>query len=191
MLVGSQVDDVGYYAAAICFVWVVVGLLMNFGGLYRLEPIMSPLTYADKIIIAFGTTFLFLLAAAFSLKISTTFSRLWVSCFAATRLRYNAVPPHSCRTRYRSPRRQARVHPQRRHSGRRRAGPTAFHLHRKMQPAFHHGLGSVSGTRIVSLVDVRIRYWTVSITSHRTFAPTKLMTSLLRCHGPQTRRSSE
>ena len=86
ILVGSQVDDVGYYAAAICFVWVVVGLLMNFGGLYRLEPIMTPFTYADKIIIAFGTTFLFLLAAAFSLKISTTFSRLWVCCFAATAL---------------------------------------------------------------------------------------------------------
>ena len=81
-LVGSQVD-VGYYAAAICFVWVVVGLLMHFGGLYRLDPIMAPLSYADKIVIAFGTTFLFLLAAAFSLKISTTFSRLWVSCFAA------------------------------------------------------------------------------------------------------------
>jgi putative colanic acid biosysnthesis UDP-glucose lipid carrier transferase len=83
ILVGSQVDDAGYYAAAICFVWVVVGLLMNFGGLYRLEPIMSPFIYADKIIVAFGTTFLFLLAAAFSLKISTTFSRLWVSTFAA------------------------------------------------------------------------------------------------------------
>ena len=83
MLVGSQAGEVGYYAAAVCFVWVVVGLLMNFAGLYRLEPIMAPLTYADKIIIAFVTTFLFLLAAAFSLKISTTFSRLWVSCFAA------------------------------------------------------------------------------------------------------------
>ena len=83
MLVGSQAGEVGYYAAAVCFVWVVVGLLMNFAGLYRLEPIMAPLTYADKIIIAFVTTFLFLLAAAFSLKISTTFSRFWVSCFAA------------------------------------------------------------------------------------------------------------
>ncbi len=44
---------------------------------------MSPFAYADKIIVAFGTTFLFLLAAAFSLKISTTFSRLWVCSFAA------------------------------------------------------------------------------------------------------------
>jgi Undecaprenyl-phosphate glucose phosphotransferase len=83
MFVGSQIDDVEYYAAAVCFVWVAVCLLMSFGDLYRLEPIMSPLAYADKIIIAFSTTFLFLLAAAFSLKISTTFSRLWVSCFAA------------------------------------------------------------------------------------------------------------
>jgi putative colanic acid biosysnthesis UDP-glucose lipid carrier transferase len=82
-LIGSQVEDAGYYAAAICFVWVVSGLLMNFGGLYRLDPIMSPLIYVDKIIVAFGATFLFLLAAAFSLKISTTFSRVWVSSFAA------------------------------------------------------------------------------------------------------------
>src|SRR4030095_15975378 len=57
MFVGSQVDDVEYYAAAICFVWVVVCLLMSFGDLYRLEPIMSPVVYADKIIIVFMKTF--------------------------------------------------------------------------------------------------------------------------------------
>src|SRR5262245_15366251 len=62
-IVGSQGYDAEYYAAAICFVWIVVAFLMHFGGLYRLEPIMSPLVFADKIIIGFGTTFLFLLAA--------------------------------------------------------------------------------------------------------------------------------
>src|SRR5262245_8658272 len=84
IIVGSQGYDAEYYAAAICFVWIVVAFLMNFAGLYRLEPIMSPLAFADKIIISFGSTFLFLLAAAFALKISTSFSRLWVSCFAAS-----------------------------------------------------------------------------------------------------------
>ena len=84
MIVGSQGYDAEYYAAAICFVWIVVAFLLHFAGLYRLEPIMSPLVFADKIIIGFGTTFLFLLAAAFALKISSSFSRLWVTCFAAS-----------------------------------------------------------------------------------------------------------
>src|SRR5262245_2324779 len=50
-LVGDKVEDVGYYAAAICFVWITAGFLMHFAGLYRLDPIMRPLMYADKIII--------------------------------------------------------------------------------------------------------------------------------------------
>jgi len=57
-------------------------MLMNFADLYQFEPIMRPLSFADKIVIAFATTFLFLLAAAFSLKISTEFSRLWMVSFA-------------------------------------------------------------------------------------------------------------
>jgi Undecaprenyl-phosphate glucose phosphotransferase len=81
-LVGTQFIEVGHYAAAICFVWIVAILLMNFAGLYQLEPIMQPFHFADKIIITFGTTFLFLFAAAFSLKISTSLSRLWISVFA-------------------------------------------------------------------------------------------------------------
>jgi putative colanic acid biosysnthesis UDP-glucose lipid carrier transferase len=44
--------------------------------------LMRPLANIDKIIISFVTTFLFLLAAAFSLKISVTFSRIWVTTFA-------------------------------------------------------------------------------------------------------------
>jgi Undecaprenyl-phosphate glucose phosphotransferase len=43
---------------------------------------MRPLAFVDKMVIAFATTFLFLLAAAFSLKVSTTFSRIWVATFA-------------------------------------------------------------------------------------------------------------
>jgi Undecaprenyl-phosphate glucose phosphotransferase len=81
-LVGTQFIEVGHYAAAICFVWIVAILLMNFAGLYQLEPIMRPFQFADKILITFGTTFLFLFAAAFSLKISTSFSRVWISAFA-------------------------------------------------------------------------------------------------------------
>ena len=80
-LVGEHVEDVGYYGAAIAFVWITTTLLMNFAGLYQLEPILRPLAFSDKILIAFATTFLFLLAAAFSLKVSATFSRVWVASF--------------------------------------------------------------------------------------------------------------
>lgn len=83
-LVGDRYEEGSYYAAAIGFVWLVNVSLLNFAGLYQLEPIMRPLTYFDKIVIASATTFLFLLAAAFSLKISTTFSRVWIASFAVS-----------------------------------------------------------------------------------------------------------
>jgi Undecaprenyl-phosphate glucose phosphotransferase len=82
LVVGDSYEDGGYYAAAVGFVWLISILLMNLAGLYDLEPIMRPLAFADKIVIAFATTFLFLLAAAFSLKVSATFSRVWVTSFA-------------------------------------------------------------------------------------------------------------
>src|SRR5437763_4512686 len=81
-IVADRAEDPSYYAAAIGFVWLVTVMLMNFAGLYQFEPMMRPLRFADKIGIAFATTFLFLLAAAFSLKISTEFSRLWIVSFA-------------------------------------------------------------------------------------------------------------
>src|SRR4051794_26462409 len=83
LFVGAWLDDPSHYVAAVTFVWLVMLMLMNFAGLYRLEPIMRPFAFADKIVVGFATTILFLLAAAFSLKISTDFSRLWVGSFAA------------------------------------------------------------------------------------------------------------
>lgn len=82
IIVGSSPDTVRYYAVAMSFVWLTTLVLMNFAGLYQFEPLTRPLAYIDKIIVAFVTTFLFLLAAAFSLKISATFSRIWVTTFA-------------------------------------------------------------------------------------------------------------
>jgi putative colanic acid biosynthesis UDP-glucose lipid carrier transferase len=82
-LIGDQGGELANYVAAVGFVWLTAILLMNFAGLYRLEPIMRPLAFADKLAIAFLTTFLFMLAAAFSIKISESFSRLWVGSFAA------------------------------------------------------------------------------------------------------------
>ncbi len=80
--VGGHVADPAYYVAAICFVWLVSIALMNLAGLYQLDPVMRPLAFADKFLIAFATTILFLLAAAFAVKISQSFSRMWIASFA-------------------------------------------------------------------------------------------------------------
>ena len=82
LIVGDQPSTVGYYVVAAIFVWLTTIMLMGFAGLYQFEPIMRPLIFTDKIVISFVTTFLFLLAAAFSLKISATFSRMWIVAFA-------------------------------------------------------------------------------------------------------------
>jgi Undecaprenyl-phosphate glucose phosphotransferase len=55
---------------------------MNFAGLYEFEAVTQPLAFSDRIIIVFVTTFFFLLAAAFALRISTDYSRLWTGSFA-------------------------------------------------------------------------------------------------------------
>src|SRR5215831_17781462 len=62
--------ELSHYAAAVAFVWLVTLMLMNFAGLYEFEPIMRPFAFLDKIVIVFATTFSFLLASAFALKIS-------------------------------------------------------------------------------------------------------------------------
>src|SRR5262245_29676273 len=83
VLVDSFPDDADHYITAACFVWLVALMLMHFAGLYRLEPIMRPLAFVDKLVVAFVTTVLFLLAAVFALKVSTDFSRLWMGAFTA------------------------------------------------------------------------------------------------------------
>jgi len=71
-----------YYLVAIAFVWLVTVMLMNFAGLYEFDAITRPFAFAGKIIIVFTTTFCFLLAAAFALKMSTEYSRIWTGSFA-------------------------------------------------------------------------------------------------------------
>ena len=71
-----------YYAAAVAFVWLVSIMLMNFAGLYEFDAVTRPIAFIDKIIIVFVTTFSFLLAAAFALKMSAEYSRIWTGSFA-------------------------------------------------------------------------------------------------------------
>ena len=74
--------DPEYYAAAVAFVWIATILLMNLAGLYDFDAITRPFAFIDKIIITFITTFAFLFSAAFALKISIEYSRIWTVSFA-------------------------------------------------------------------------------------------------------------
>ena len=71
------------YIAAVVFVWITSLFLMHFVGLYRYQAATHPLHHVHTIIVALGDRFLFLLAAAFAIKVSETFSRLWLGYFAA------------------------------------------------------------------------------------------------------------
>lgn len=82
LFVGYQPLTEHYYVVATSFVWLTTIMLFGFSRLYQFEPIMRPLAFADRMVVSFVITFFFLLAAAFSLKISDTFSRLWIATFA-------------------------------------------------------------------------------------------------------------
>jgi putative colanic acid biosysnthesis UDP-glucose lipid carrier transferase len=68
----------------VLFVWLASLMLMHFSGLYRFEVGAQPFRYLIPIAVSFATAVLFLLAAAFSIKVSEDFSRLWVGSFAVT-----------------------------------------------------------------------------------------------------------
>lgn len=57
-------------------------MLFRFTELYQFDGIIQPIEVADRIIIAFVTSFLFMLAIAFALKVSTEYSRIWMASFA-------------------------------------------------------------------------------------------------------------
>src|SRR4051794_15504234 len=82
LLLVGPIEDPSLYVAASSFVWLTTSMLLHFAGLYRLDAVMRPIGFADKIVVTFTTTVLFLLAAAFALKVSTDFSRLWIGSFA-------------------------------------------------------------------------------------------------------------
>jgi Undecaprenyl-phosphate glucose phosphotransferase len=72
----------------VLFIWLAGLMLMHFAGLYRFEVATQPWRYFVPIVVSLGTAFLFLFAAAFSIKISEEFSRLWMASFAATSLTF-------------------------------------------------------------------------------------------------------
>ncbi|WP_311029141.1 undecaprenyl-phosphate glucose phosphotransferase [Mesorhizobium koreense] len=83
-LISVNVVTGSFYATCICCIWITVLLLFQFSELYRFDAIIRPLPNLDKMIIAFATGFLFLLAAAFAVKLSSTLSRAWIGAFGAS-----------------------------------------------------------------------------------------------------------
>jgi putative colanic acid biosysnthesis UDP-glucose lipid carrier transferase len=73
-----------YYTLAITFNWVLTVMLMYFGGLYSFENIVGHGKTTDRIIIACLTSLILMISAAFTIKISSTYSRLWMGAFLAS-----------------------------------------------------------------------------------------------------------
>ncbi len=81
-IIGFTYGNVNIYASAVIFVLVATCLLFQYIGLYKFEVIMKPIDFLDKLCIAYAVPFLAFLAIAFSLKVSSDYSRLWMYTFA-------------------------------------------------------------------------------------------------------------
>jgi Undecaprenyl-phosphate glucose phosphotransferase len=82
--VGWSDASSGYYAGAIFFIWVAAIVFSQFAGLTEADAVLSPFQVLDRIFIVGITCFFFLLAIAFSLKVSDYYSRIWVYAFGTT-----------------------------------------------------------------------------------------------------------
>lgn len=76
-----NIETFGIYAPAVCSIWITALVLFQFSDLYRFEAILRPVPNLDRMIVAFATGFLFLLAAAFAFKVSSNISRVWTGTF--------------------------------------------------------------------------------------------------------------
>ncbi|USG61322.1 undecaprenyl-phosphate glucose phosphotransferase [Sneathiella marina] len=72
------------YLFAICFIWLIFFFLGRYAGIYSFSTILAPLLNIPKLAIACLTSFMLLLAVAFSLKVSEDFSRIWMYSFGLT-----------------------------------------------------------------------------------------------------------
>ena len=77
-LIGGLVPLSGLYLAAIFTIWLVSLFLFQYCGLYRFNVIMAPTANIFRLAFACGAAFLLLLAVAFSLKLSSNYSRVWM-----------------------------------------------------------------------------------------------------------------
>jgi putative colanic acid biosysnthesis UDP-glucose lipid carrier transferase len=70
-----------YYTLAIAFHSLLTVMLMYVAGLYSFDSIMRSDRTTDRIVIACITSMILMIAAAFTIKISATYSRLWMAIF--------------------------------------------------------------------------------------------------------------
>jgi Undecaprenyl-phosphate glucose phosphotransferase len=70
-------DRLGEYVAALAAALVLLSLIGQTFGLYRLETVYQRRLLLGRSLAAWALTFVFLLAAAFALKISDVYSRVW------------------------------------------------------------------------------------------------------------------
>jgi putative colanic acid biosysnthesis UDP-glucose lipid carrier transferase len=80
-LVYYSYKSADFYNAAIIFNCLLTVMLLYFAGLYQFEAVVSSWRNIDKVVIAVVTAFAFMIAMAFSVKVSDIFSRIWVASF--------------------------------------------------------------------------------------------------------------
>ena len=84
MIVGWQPSTAEFYVSSVFMTCLVFYALLRYGELCSISVVMRPFLYFDKMLLSVATAFLLLLATLFSLKVSDTFSRLWMYTFAAS-----------------------------------------------------------------------------------------------------------
>jgi putative colanic acid biosysnthesis UDP-glucose lipid carrier transferase len=83
-LVYYQYQTVDFYTLAIVGNSMLSLMLMYFAGLYQFGALTHPVRAVDRIVLATLTSFILMLAAAFTIKISDIYSRFWVAAYIAT-----------------------------------------------------------------------------------------------------------
>lgn len=70
------------YLFAVAFICLAYFFIGRFAGVYSFSSILSPSISFSRLAVTCGTAFMLLLAVCFSLKISDSFSRVWMYSFA-------------------------------------------------------------------------------------------------------------
>ncbi|MEH6405517.1 MAG: undecaprenyl-phosphate glucose phosphotransferase [Sneathiella sp.] len=83
-VVGNPIYMGEIYLFAICFICLSYFFVGRFAGIYDFSAILAPFTNFSRLAVVCITTFMLFLAVAFSLKISDSFSRVWMYSFAIT-----------------------------------------------------------------------------------------------------------
>jgi Undecaprenyl-phosphate glucose phosphotransferase len=83
-IVGWTPSTAEYYVSSVVLTCLAFYALLKYGDLCGVYVLMRPFLYFDKIALVVFTAFLLLLATLFSLKVSDTFSRVWMYTFAVS-----------------------------------------------------------------------------------------------------------